>query len=393
MRHLAFAVLLVLSACTTAAEPPDLITPPSSELATTSSTISSTTPTTASLVLEGNLVDAELGRLVETLYRFPGGGEPPEASAEVLAALTGLGVTTSPLEAVGHVALIGEDRVAVIEAGSDVTLAVADPSWRVVGGWWPSLGVDQVLGTFPKIVAVVGSDARPGEDPERSRADSIHFVGLDGSGGAAVVGVPRDSWVSLPGLGRGKINSSLSRGGPELMMATFSELTGLSFDGYLLTGFEGFQELITALGGLDVEVPTDLNDKDAKAFISAGRQILDAADALAFTRVRKTLPRGDFDRQENGGRAIIAAASMVETMGIGSIPELLAASRDPLFTDLTTTELLLLAAAVTRVDPLEVANVVVPGRIGSAGNASVVFLSDDASATFTDLEDGVLDER
>src|SRR5690606_35602853 len=125
----------------------------------------------------------------------------------------------------------------------------------VVGGWWPSMGVDQELGEFPKIVAVVGSDARPNERRDATRADSIHFVGLDGSGKAGVVGVPRDSWVPIAGGGRNKINAALALGGPGAMMETFADLTGLEFDGYLLTGFAGFESLIDILGGLDIDVP------------------------------------------------------------------------------------------------------------------------------------------
>ena len=95
-------------------------------------------------------------------------------------------------------------------------------------------------------------------------------------GNAGIVGVPRDSWVPIPGRGRSKINAALALGGPDLMMETFRDLTGLDFDGYLLTGFAGFEGLIEVLGGLEIEVPRPFKDSAAKADIEAGLQVLHA---------------------------------------------------------------------------------------------------------------------
>jgi anionic cell wall polymer biosynthesis LytR-Cps2A-Psr (LCP) family protein len=177
------------------------------------------------------------------------------------------------------------------------------------------------------------------------------------------------------------------------MMETFAELTGVEFDGYLLTGFAGFQEMIDVLGGLEIDVPMALNDRSAKASIAAGLQVLEASDALAFTRVRKALPNGDFSRQANGGLALIAAATMVKTMGVSAIPDLMARSWGMYSTDMSAEELLTLAAAITLVDPAQVGNVVAAGSPGMAGAASVVFLHDSADDTFADMADGRLGEE
>jgi LCP family protein required for cell wall assembly len=241
-------------------------------------------------------------------------------------------------------------------------------------------------------VAVVGSDARPRDDRETALSDSIHFVTLDGAGSAVLVGVPRDSWVPIPGGGRSKINVALALGGPELMMETFTDLTGAEFDGYLLTGFAGFQDMIDVLGGLEIDVPRALNDRSAKASIEAGLQVLDAADALAFTRVRKALPGGDFDRSANGGLALMAAAGMVRSMGVRAVPDLMARSWDMYSTDMGPGKLLTLAAAITLVDPEKTANAVAPGSPGMAGQASVVYLHDSAAGLFADMVDGHLEE-
>ena len=110
------------------------------------------------------------------------------------------------------------------------------------------------------------------------------------------------------------MNASLNVGGPEGMMRTFTDLTGAEFDGYLLTGFAGFQDMIGVLGGLEIDVPRALQDRHAKASIAAGLQLLGASDALAFSRVRKALPDGDLGRQLNGGLALMAAVGMVQAL-------------------------------------------------------------------------------
>src|SRR5690606_32753282 len=99
--------------------------------------------------------------------------------------------------------------------GDDLILAVDDGSgWRIVGGSWPDLDL-QYFGDFPRLVAVIGSDARPGENQDRSRGDSIHVVALDGKGGGGVVGIPRDAYVPIPGVGQNRVSAALSLGGPD----------------------------------------------------------------------------------------------------------------------------------------------------------------------------------
>ncbi|MFP3915739.1 MAG: LCP family protein, partial [Actinomycetota bacterium] len=356
MRRAALVLIsLALVSCSAAAAP-DTPTPTPSTTASTSTTSSSVTtlPSTTTTIpyrldLEG--ADPALARLVTALYA---GDADPDSVPAPRAVTTA--IADSPHEppdsgTATMAAWDDETRLAVVEAGEDVTLAVADPEWRIVGGWWPEMGVGPRLGGYPKIVAVVGSDARPGENREAARTDSIHFVGMDRKGNAAVVGVPRDSWVPIPGAGNSKINAALAFGGPDMMMDTFVELTGLDFDGYLLTGFAGFQELVDLLGGLAMDVPRDFNDRAAKAYLDAGEQVLDAAEALALARTRKTLPRGDFQRQEHGGLVLMAAQAMLRADGPHALPRLLAGAREHASTDMGPEELLLLSAAVIRVDP------------------------------------------
>jgi hypothetical protein len=94
--------------------------------------------------------------------------------------------------------------VAVVTVAGDVTLLVrSGATWQVAGGWWPTLGRPTPrVGTVPRFVLVIGSDARPGRPLRGSRADTLQVVGIDGAGFGGVVGIARDLWAPMPGGGR-----------------------------------------------------------------------------------------------------------------------------------------------------------------------------------------------
>ena len=388
-------VLLVLAvlaaACNGGAEPTET-SPPTTT--TTSTTLPpTTTTTTIPFTVEG--APEGLAASLEAFYAYASGESTtaPAAPEQVVAAITP-GEAEGPRTGTASVATFMGQGVAVVEMGSDVFLAVDDgEGWRVVGGEWPSLSVGAHYGPSPRLVAVVGSDARPGQTVDQTRADSIHFVGLDGEGAGAVVGVPRDSYVPVPGFGRRKITTSLSLGGPDTMMATFNDLTGLPLEGYVLTGFRGFQALVgDVLGAVSVKIPFSINDRWAKANLGAGRQDLDGAQALGFARARKTVPGGDFTRSQHQGMILVSAAAVVQQMGLSSIPQLMEASEPHLQTNLTPEQLLTFSAMTVSAELGAIDNVVAPGSAGWAGSASVVYLASSVDALWADLADGRLED-
>ena len=129
-------------------------------------------------------------------------------------------------------------------------------------------------------VLVIGSDARPGGNPARALADSIHIGVNPRQGRASIVGIPRDSFVPVPGRGSDKINASLSRGGPELLVDTVERLSGVRIDAYVLTGFAGFERIIGTVGQIEIDIPYAMNDPYSHARFRAGRTRLNARNAL-----------------------------------------------------------------------------------------------------------------
>ena len=64
------------------------------------------------------------------------------------------------------------------------------------------------------------------------------------TGAAAAIGVPRDSWVDIPGHGHDKINASLYYGGPKLLGQTVGNLVGIQPDYVFVTRFPYFIAMV-----------------------------------------------------------------------------------------------------------------------------------------------------
>ena len=105
-------------------------------------------------------------------------------------------------------------------------------------------------------ILAVGSDARPGQDMTRSRGDALQLVGMNTRTGAATaIGIPRDSWVNVPGHGFDKINAALYFGGPDLLGRAVGNLVGIRPDYVFVSRFPFFIEMVKEIGGIEVSNP------------------------------------------------------------------------------------------------------------------------------------------
>ncbi len=234
-------------------------------------------------------------------------------------------------------------------------------------------------------VLLIGNDARQG-NPDRSRADAIHIVGLNTKtmrGG--ILNFPRDSWVSIPGHGSGKINEALYLGGPALLARTLENLTGIRLDFWIMTGFEGFLELVRDLNGVEIRLAGGVFDTASGARLKAGKHRLGPRQALALARARKTLPRGDVDRTTNQGRLLLAFLRKLR-VNVANDPTLLlrwvSVGRRHTRLDTSAEEVFRLAVLASEVRPSKVRSVTVPVTVGSVGAASVVFISARARSMY-----------
>ena len=261
-----------------------------------------------------------------------------------------------------------------------------DPTGRPYGAPLP---FDAAIPVLPDLVWVllVGSDARPGQDPLRARADSIHLLSANpATGQATILGFPRDSWVDIPGHGPGKINTALGLGGPELLARTVNRFTGLPVQFWVVAGFETFSRVVDEVGGIDVHVEVAMDDRDSGAHFLPGYHHFDGGQALAFCRDRHDFADGDLSRSRNQGAVVLAALAKLqaEVGDEAGLRRWLGVAFRHLTLDVKPEEALKLLAVARRTDGRQVTNLVLPGRGGMAGPHSVVFIDGPAAARIAD---------
>ena len=398
------ALLLFVGACTSTpdAEPasvPDSTTAPliattlAPESTTTPASTTSGTEPTVAIVVEGDLPDALLAAIAGVLsWQRDERVEAPDLPEGLVEHLETTPLNTSDTVAVtGTTASIEGGEIAVIETdGGDVLLAADE------GAGWQIVGADPATGSAwygeePRMVMVIGSDARPGENQQRMRADSIHLLTANPSdGNGTILGFPRDSWVSTP-YGSMKFTSLMAGRGPQVMVDKVVDTWDLPVEGYVVTGFKGFEDLMRSLGSLPIDVPKALPAQPWWPGFRAGEQKLAPQRTLEYSRTRKGVPGGDFTRSANQGIVILAVLRLLQMNDITDAPEIVSVLLDHVWTSLTPTDLIQLAATVHTLSPEEIENVVLPGNLGRAGKASVVRLTAEADEMLADLgDDGLL---
>jgi LCP family protein required for cell wall assembly len=207
-------------------------------------------------------------------------------------------------------------------------------------------------------VLIMGSDARPDElaRGEVGRTDTMMvFVGDRGMPREAMVSVPRDLWVSIPGYGQERINAAYEFGGPRTAKQTVSNLLGQPIDRYVVIGLQGVRDVVDAVGGVDITVAQAIHDDayptDDYGYqvvdIPAGRQHMDGDTALKYARTRHQ--DSDFARAARQQQVVVAVGSaMLNPLNWPRIPALMAAVSKSIKTDVSPLDGIALGAAMLR---------------------------------------------
>jgi LCP family protein required for cell wall assembly len=169
-------------------------------------------------------------------------------------------------------------------------------------------------------ILLVGDDSRPAnaspevlqqlsteEDGGSVNTDTIMLMHIPAGGGqATVISFPRDSWIDIPGYGKGKLNSAYAdgashgggdTGGMKLLIKVVENLTDLHVDHFVKVSLLGFYQIADALGPIQVCLNQPAKDPYSGVDLPAGVSTLNAKQALSFVRQRHGLPRGDLDRE------------------------------------------------------------------------------------------------
>jgi LCP family protein required for cell wall assembly len=165
------------------------------------------------------------------------------------------------------------------------------------GATWLLVGSDSRTDLSPE----QQTDLATGGDTGNGRTDTImliHVPALTADVRPTLVSIPRDSQVAIPGNGENKINAAFSLGGPQLLVQTVEQVTGIRVDHYAEIGFAGFADVVDAVGGVTMCPAEPINDPLAGIDLAAGCQKLNGRNALGYVRTRAT-PRADLDRMIN----------------------------------------------------------------------------------------------
>lgn len=167
---------------------------------------------------------------------------------------------------------------------------------------------------------IVGSDSRDFVDDAADlkafgsekkiggqRADVIMIARVDPkTEKGLLVSIPRDTWVSIPDLGRNKINAAYLKG-PDHVIQTIKQNFDIPINHYIEINFEGFRNIVDAIGGVRMYVPSPARDTVTGLSVkTAGCQTFGGVQALAWARSRayqhfesgrwKTDPTADIGR-------------------------------------------------------------------------------------------------
>jgi LCP family protein required for cell wall assembly len=241
-------------------------------------------------------------------------------------------------------------RVAMVEAG--VMPEASDGG--VFGGFKDAAGDVGDLASGAAIAAgvkdpskdaitilVMGVDARPGAPIDIGvRPDAMMVLYLNPVTGACRgLAIPRDTLVNLPGYGETKVNHALMLAGIPYQQLVLEQFLALEIDHYALIDFVGFKELVDAVGGVTINVPSEIKEGESVLF-TAGAQTFDGDQALSYARYRggADVDAGRVRRQQQIIRGLIQTGA---GRNIASdVNKLLPAVSNHVRTDLSSAELI-----------------------------------------------------
>jgi LCP family protein required for cell wall assembly len=164
-------------------------------------------------------------------------------------------------------------------------------------------------------------------------SDTMMVISIDPrTHDTAILSIPRDLYVPIPGYGSAKINSADSYGeaeksgnGPALAKQTVSKVLGIDIHYYVQVDFQAFKQSVDKVGGVDVTVDQALYDPEYPCpnnealmcgfSIKAGKQHLDGATALEYVRCRKGNCGDDFGRAARQQQVMVALRSKAISLG------------------------------------------------------------------------------
>ena len=195
-------------------------------------------------------------------------------------------------------------------------------------------------------ILVMGVDERA---DDVGRSDTMFVVTIDTkTKSVAMLSIPRDTRVRIPGNGWDKINHAYANGGHKLTQQAVEGLMGITIDHYVMINFNGFQKIVDAVGGVDIDVDKRMYYEDPYdgnglvINLKPGLQHMDGQTAIKYVRYRDE--EGDIGRIQRQQKFIKALFKEVASPSvITKIPAVIREVSATVKSDLSTTEMINLA--------------------------------------------------
>lgn len=154
-------------------------------------------------------------------------------------------------------------------------------------------------GDDPFSVLVLGVDQGEFGRDAQGRSDTLMLMTVNpNTEELSIVSVPRDTYTEIVGRGTmDKINHAYAFGGVSMTINTVQNLFDVPVDYYVSVNMAAMQQIIDAVGGIDVVPPFSFN-YEGYSFVGGQSTRLDGSQALAYSRMRYDDPNGDYGRQE-----------------------------------------------------------------------------------------------
>ena len=212
-------------------------------------------------------------------------------------------------------------------------------------------------------VLVLGVDER---SDDVGRSDTMFAVTVDTSTNeVALLSVPRDTRVKIPGHGWDKINHAFAFGKEKLSREAAEDLLGIPFDHYAVINFAAFSKIVDAVGGVDINVEKRMYYRDPYddlvIDLRPGTQHMDGKTAITYVRYRGE--DGDIGRIERQQKFIKAMLERVTSPAIiVRVPSIIREVSSAVRTDMSTSEMLSMAKILSDANKKGLKTDMVPGR-------------------------------
>ncbi|MCD8190804.1 MAG: LCP family protein [Clostridiales bacterium] len=210
-------------------------------------------------------------------------------------------------------------------------------------------------------VLLVGQDTRTGE---RERSDTMIILSINkNTQQITMVSLMRDLYVQIPGYSNNRLNAAYQYGGFELLDATIEENFAIVIDYNVEVDFEGFEDIIETLGGIDVELTEAeaeyINGKMDQDTLTEGVNHLTGEEALWYVRTRK-VGNSDFERTERQRRVLeIIYEDLMDASWL-KLLKVYDSVADNITTDMTNTQIISIAYSAYTMDLSEMNSYRIP---------------------------------